>query len=138
MASRKAFNAKNYAFASTKFREYLSKFGNAKESSSAKFGLALGLLKERRKKYDEARELLQGLAAVKDFTDRTQAMYYPGDANRGAGLQELAQAKANPRRPPSIAVLLWPGSATPFPSIRMPSRLSWRNWKSRRRENFND
>jgi TolA-binding protein len=95
-SARKAYNEKNYAFATAKFREYLGKFGNHKEVASGRYGLALTLIEGPEKKYDEARDILQGLAAIKDFTDRPLAIYYAGVAHRGLGMQELAKADAQP------------------------------------------
>src|SRR6516225_10203671 len=42
-SARKAYNEKNYAFATLKFREYLGKFGNHKDVPAARYGLALTL-----------------------------------------------------------------------------------------------
>jgi TolA-binding protein len=94
--ARKAYNEKNHALASSKFREFLGKFGNHKDTLSARYGLALTLIEGPDKKYDEARDLLQGVAASKDFPDRTLAIYYAGIANRGLGLRDLAQAEGKP------------------------------------------
>src|SRR5437879_4742036 len=66
-SARKAHNDKNYAFATTKFREFLAKFGNHKDAPAARYGLALTLIDGPEKKYDEARELFQALATSKDF-----------------------------------------------------------------------
>src|SRR5260370_832952 len=95
-SARMAYNEKNYAFAITKFREYLGKFGNHKHVPAARYGLALTLIEGPEKKYDEARDLLQPLASSKDFADRTLATYYVGVAHRGLGLQELAKADSQP------------------------------------------
>src|SRR5262249_12365101 len=95
-AARKAYNDKNYAFATQKFREYLGKFGNHKEVPSARYGLALTLIEGPEKKYDEARDIMQALANTKDFADRNLAAYYAGVAHRGLGLQDLAKADAQP------------------------------------------
>src|SRR5262245_31384011 len=95
-AARKAYNDKNYAFATQKFREYLGKFGNHKEVPSARYGLALTLIEGPEKKFDEARDIMQSLANAKDFADRNLAAYYAGVAHRGLGLQDLAKADAQP------------------------------------------
>ncbi len=95
-SARKAFNEKNYAFATTKFREYLSKFSGHKESDAGRYGLALALIEGPEKKWDEARDLLQSLAAKKEFGDRELAGYYAGVAVRGIGLHDLAEANAKP------------------------------------------
>jgi TolA-binding protein len=104
-AARKAYNEKNYAFAQQKFREYLTKFGNHKEVQAGRYGLALTLIEGPEKKYDEARDLLQTLAANKDFPDRIFATYYAGVAHRGLGLMELAKADAQPNNPAEAARL---------------------------------
>ncbi|HZZ81295.1 MAG TPA: tetratricopeptide repeat protein [Gemmataceae bacterium] len=95
-SARKAYNDKNHAFAAGKFREFLQKFGNHKEAAAARYGLALALLEGPDKKYDEARDLMQGLAASKEFPDRALANYYAGIAARSQGLTDLAQADAKP------------------------------------------
>jgi cellulose synthase operon protein C len=95
-SARKAYNEKNFAFAQTKFREFLTKFGGHKEAPAARYGLALTLLDGPDKKCEEARDIMTGLAATKDFADRQLATYYAGVALRGLGLQSLAQAEALP------------------------------------------
>jgi TolA-binding protein len=95
-SARKAYNENNHAFAVGKFREFLQKFGGHKEAASARYGLALALLEGPEKKYDEAREIMQGLAASKDFPDRALAGYYAGIAARSQGLTDLEQANAKP------------------------------------------
>lgn len=95
-SARKAYNEKNYAFATTKFREFLGKFGTHKEAPSARYGLALALLDGPDKKYDEIREIMQSLSAAKDFPERAFAAYYAGVANRALGLQSLSLAETNP------------------------------------------
>lgn len=95
-SARKAFNEKNYAFATTRFREYLSKFGGHKENDAGRYGLALALIEGPEKKWDEARDLLQQLATKKEFGDRELAGYYAGVAVRGMGHRDLAEADAKP------------------------------------------
>jgi TolA-binding protein len=95
-SARKAYNERNYGFATMKFREFLGKFGNHKDAPSARYGLALAVMEGPEKKYDEARDLLQPLAASKEFPDRALAAYYAGLAHRGLGLQDLAKADAAP------------------------------------------
>src|SRR5262249_26248436 len=73
-SARKAYNEKNHAFAAGKFREFLQKFGGHKEAPTARYGLALALLEGPEKKYDEARDLMQNLATLKDFNDRALAI----------------------------------------------------------------
>ena len=95
-AARKAHNEKNYAFAQTKFREFLAKFASHKEAPAARYGLALTLIDGPEKKYDEAREVMASLAANKEFADRAFASYYAGVAGRGLGLQSLALGESAP------------------------------------------
>ncbi len=95
-SARKAHNEKNYTFAQAKFREFLTKFGGHKDAPGARFGLALTLIDGPEKKFDEAREIMQSLAATKEFPERGLATFYAGIANRGAGLQELALAETQP------------------------------------------
>jgi cellulose synthase operon protein C len=99
-SARKAYNEKNHAFAVTRFREFLSKFGNHRNASAARYGLALALLDSPEHPYAEARDLLQPLAARKDLPEYASGMYYLGLAQRGLGLQELAAAQANPQQAP--------------------------------------
>src|SRR3954447_22531787 len=42
--ARRAYNERNYPFATAKFREYIQKFGGHKEINSGRYGLALCLL----------------------------------------------------------------------------------------------
>ncbi len=95
-SARKAYNEKNYPFAAVKFREFLGKFGGHKEAPAARFGLALALIEGSDRKYDEARDLLIALAALKDFPDRVFAGYYAAIAVRGQGLSDLEKADAIP------------------------------------------
>ena len=98
-SARKAYNEKNYAFAQGKFREFLMKFATHKDAAAARYGLALALIDGPEKKLDEARDLMQSLAADKNFADRTLATYYAGVANRGVGLQILAPRTRSRTRP---------------------------------------
>src|SRR5205809_701792 len=77
-------------------REFLSKFGNHKETNSARYGLALTLLESQPPDYQAVLEQLQPLAGNKDFADHPFALYYLGSARRGLGLKELDQATAKP------------------------------------------
>src|SRR2546425_328283 len=58
-SARKAYNEKNFTFAVTRFREFLSKYGGHKDAGAARYGLALSLLETPQKNYQEARDLLQ-------------------------------------------------------------------------------
>ncbi len=95
-SARKAYNEKNYPFAAGKFREFLAKAGGHKDAPAARYGLALVLIEGFDKNYNEARELLQNVAAVKDFADRPFVLYYLGLAVRGQGIAELQQAEGKP------------------------------------------
>src|SRR5260370_36511920 len=46
-SARRAYNEKNYTFASTRFREFLGKFGNHKEANAARSGLSLALMESQ-------------------------------------------------------------------------------------------
>src|SRR5262249_9494507 len=96
-SARKAHNEKNYPFAVTRFREFLSKFGGHKEAPAVKYGLALSLLELPEKDYAGAIEQLQSLAGDKNFSQQPSAIYHLGLAQRGLGLRELAQAVAKPQ-----------------------------------------
>jgi TolA-binding protein len=91
-SARKAYNEKNYPFAAGKFREFVAKYGNHKDAPAARYGLALVDVEGFDKNYNEARDLLQNVVAIKDFADRPSALYYLGLAIRGQGLGELQQA----------------------------------------------
>jgi TolA-binding protein len=95
-SARRAYNEKNYAFASTRFREFLGKFGNHKEANSARYGLSLALLESQPPDFQGALEQLQPLAGNKDFADYPFVLYYLGSSQRGLGIKELDQAVAKP------------------------------------------
>jgi TolA-binding protein len=95
-SARRAYNEKHYAFAVTRFREFLSKFGNHKDVNSARYGLALALLETQPSDYAGALEQLQPLAGNKEFADYPFVLYYLGSARRILGLSELDQAVAKP------------------------------------------
>lgn len=95
-SARKAFNERNYPFAAQRFREFLAKFGGHKNAPAARYGLALTLLESPEKNYQEARDLLQGLAGAKDFPEHAHVLYHLALTLRAQGLQELALADARP------------------------------------------
>ena len=95
-SARRAYNEKNYAFAATRFREFLSKFGSHKEANAARYGLSLALLESQPPDFQAALEQLQPLAGNKDFADYPRVLYYLGTARRGLGLKELDQGVAKP------------------------------------------
>src|SRR6266702_2038414 len=57
-SARRAYNEKNHAFATARFREFLQKFGGHKDANSARYGLALCLIEGPDRNYTEALQLL--------------------------------------------------------------------------------
>ena len=96
-AARRAYNERNYPFATTKFREFLQRFGGHKDANSARYGLALCLLEGPDKNFTEAIQNLQPLAGNKALADYPHVLYYMGHCQRGLGIRELAQAAAKPQ-----------------------------------------
>jgi TolA-binding protein len=96
-SARKAYNEQNYPFAVARFREYLQRFGGTKDAPSARYGLALALLDGRDKNYNEARDLLQGLAGDKNFPEHAGILYHLGVAQRALGVEEEKIALARPQ-----------------------------------------
>jgi len=101
-SARKAYNEKNYPVAVQRFREFLAKFGNHKDLPAARYGLALALLDGHPKDYNGALEQLNALAGIKDFSEQPFVFYYQGLAQRGLGVQLLAQATAQPPQAPQF------------------------------------
>lgn len=101
-SARKAFNEKNYPFATTRFREYLSKFGGHKDNNSARFGLALAMIEgpEKDRNYPEIQQLLAPLAQDKNFPEQAMAAYQLALAFRTQGSIELAKAETTPNEAP--------------------------------------
>ena len=95
-SARRAYNEKNHAFAVTRFREFLQKFGGHRDAPAARYGLALALLEGPTKDYPGAAEQLQQLAGNKQFPEYPFVLYYLGLAQRGLGVRELAAATAKP------------------------------------------
>lgn len=95
-SARRAYNEKNNAFAATRFREFLAKYGNHKEANSARYGLALTLLETQPPDVQGALEQLQPIAGNKDFAEYPFVLYYLGAARRGLGIKELDQALIKP------------------------------------------
>ena len=90
-SAKTAYNAKDYAFAAARFREFLSKFGNDKNAPAARYGLALALIDGPDKDYNAAADQLRTLVNSKDSPDYPFYVYYLGLAQRGQGVKELAQ-----------------------------------------------
>jgi TolA-binding protein len=95
-SGRKAYNEKNYAFAATRFREFLTKFGGHKDAPAVRYGLALALVEIYPPNYNEIRDLLQTLTGAKDFDAYPLILYHLGMAMRGQGVNDLATAEAKP------------------------------------------
>ncbi len=95
-SARKAYNEKNYPFASARFREFLQKYGNHPEANAARYGLALSLLDAPDKDYAAAINELNPLAGNAAFPEHPFVLYHLGLANRNLGLKELALAAARP------------------------------------------
>lgn len=95
-SARRAYNERNYAFATTKFREYLQKFADQKDAPSSRYGLAICLLEGPEKNFSEAIQNLQPLSGDKNFVDQPYALYYLAHCQRALGTRELAQAVAKP------------------------------------------
>ena len=95
-SARRAYNEKNYPFATERFREFLAKYGGHKEANSARYGLALCLIEGPAKDYNGALQNLQPLAGIKDLPEHPFVLYYLGLSQRGVGKQSLVQAAAKP------------------------------------------
>ncbi len=101
-SAKTAYNAKDYAFAAGRFREFLGKFGNHKDAPAARYGLALSLIDGPDKDYNGAVEQLQTLVNAKDAPDYPFYVYYFGLAQRGQGVKALAQIPAKPNEAPQL------------------------------------
>lgn len=96
-SAKKAYNEKTYPVAVQRYREYLAKFGNHKDVPIARYGLALSILEIHPKDYNAALQELNAVAGVKNFPEQPFVSYYQGVANRGLGVQFLAQIAAKPQ-----------------------------------------
>ncbi len=90
--ARRAYNEKNYPFATERFKEFLAKFGGDPRAQSARYGLGLCLLHGPQRDYLKAVETLGPSAGDGNFPDRPSACYYLGLAHRGEGVKQLATA----------------------------------------------
>ena len=61
-SARKAYNEKQYPVAATRFREFIAKFGNHKDTPVARYGLALTLLEGPERDHNAALEQRLGAA----------------------------------------------------------------------------
>lgn len=95
-AGRKAYNEGQHPFAAKQFREFLQKFGGHAKANDARYGLALSLIDGPERNFEQAIEPLSHLAGANQFPDHPYAVYYLGLAQRGVGVNELAQALAKP------------------------------------------
>ena len=89
-SAKTAFNAKDYAFAAGRFREFMAKYGGHKTRRRRAYGLALSLIDGPEKDYKGAAEQLQGLIGSKDAPDYPFYVYYLGLAQRGEGVKACA------------------------------------------------
>lgn len=99
-SARKAYNERNYPFATTRFKEFLQKFGGHKDANSARYGLAICQLEGPERNYQEAIQNLQPLTGVKTHSDHPYAVYYTAHCQRALGVHELAQGIAKPQEAP--------------------------------------
>jgi TolA-binding protein len=101
-SARKAYNEKNYPFAASRFREYLSKFPNHKDANAARYGLALTLIDgpEKDRKHGDIQQLLVPLTSDKSFADQAAATYQLALSYRTQGMDDLARAAVNPGEAP--------------------------------------
>jgi tetratricopeptide (TPR) repeat protein len=99
-AGRKAYADANPQFAADRFREFLSKFGNHKHASAARYGLGLALLDLPDRNYQQALDAFTPAANDGAFPERPLALYYAGVSRRGLGLNELAQGVQKPNEAP--------------------------------------
>jgi len=101
-SAKTAFNAKDYAFAAGRFREFMAKYGGHKDAPAARYGLALSLIDGPDKDYKGAAEQLQSLIGSKDSPDYPFYLYYLGLAQRGEGVKALVQIAAKPQEAPQF------------------------------------
>jgi TolA-binding protein len=101
-SAKTAYNAKDFAFAAGRFREFLQKYPNHKDAASAHYGVALSLIDGPDKDYNAAVAELQPLAGAKDATDYPFYLYYLALAERGQGVKALAQVPSMPQQAPQL------------------------------------
>ncbi len=101
-SAKTAFNAKEYAFAAGRFREFMAKYGGHKDAPAARYGLALSLIDGPEKDYKGAAEQLQTLVGSKDAPDYPLYVYYLGLAQRGEGVKALGQIAGKPQEAPQL------------------------------------
>jgi TolA-binding protein len=95
-SARKGYNEKNYPFAVARFREFLQKYGNHKDASSARYGLGLAILESPERDYQAAFNELAPLAGNKALPEHPYVLYYQGYCQRGLGTKLIQQAIATP------------------------------------------
>ncbi|MFO0880287.1 MAG: tetratricopeptide repeat protein [Gemmataceae bacterium] len=100
-SAKRAYNERNYPFATARFREYLMRFGGHRDANAARYGLALCLLEGTERDPEKAMEQLNPLLGQKTFAEHPQALYYAGVARRTQGVKALEQAVAKPAEAPT-------------------------------------
>ncbi len=91
-SARKAYNENNLPFASSKFSEFLQKFGGHPQANAARYGLALCYIDGPERNFEKAIEPLNPLAGNANLPEHPYAVYYLGIAKRGLALNDLALA----------------------------------------------
>lgn len=99
-SANKAYDEKQFPFATERFRQYLKDFGGQKDANLARYGLGLCLLEAPQKDFKVAVETLTPVVGVADFPHRASALYYLALAYRGQGYDALAQGIAKPNEAP--------------------------------------
>jgi TolA-binding protein len=90
--ARRAYTEKNYPAASTRFREFLTRFPSHSEVPAARYGLALTLLHNAEPDYKGAAEQLQLIAGAKGLPEHAFILYHLAVAQRGLGIRAAAQS----------------------------------------------
>ena len=102
-SAKTAYNAKDFAFAAGRFREFLAKFGNHKDAAAA--ALRPGPVADRRPRQGlqrRRRTAPERWSTPKNLPDYPFYVYYLGLAQRGQGVKALAQIAAKPNEAPQL------------------------------------
>jgi hypothetical protein len=91
-SARKAYNEQNYPFAIGKFQEYLQKFGNHPQASSARLALGICYIDGSERNFEKAVVPLTHLVGNTALPEQPYANYYLGLAKRGIAMNQLAAA----------------------------------------------
>lgn len=94
--AREAYRENDLPAAVGRFREFIAKFANHKDVTTARYGLALSLMDGPNRDEAAAAEQLQILAGNPALPERPYVLYHLGRAQRGLGTRELAAALAKP------------------------------------------